>query len=154
MKRCLWILLLTGCTATRLTHYRGGFGSCHAADPNVIECGGKQMAKVECYDPGDEACGALAIVYADGERIFLHRPPGFDSKKPEPDALEDRSVLRPELSSDAQYIWFKPATGHRDMWVVYEPQTGITREVDGFQIFEIRQKDPHSMPLWVANVPK
>jgi len=39
---------------------------------------GKEMAKVECYRPEDESCGALAVHYADGERVFLFRPPGFE----------------------------------------------------------------------------
>jgi len=158
MNRWLFVTLLAGagCAANKLTHFRSGFGSCHAADANVIECGGKQMAQVECYQPAEEACGALAIRYADGERIFLHRPAGWDEKGTDANdtALDYRAVLRPELSSDAQYIWYKPSPGRRDMWVLYEPQTGVRREVDGFQIFEIRQRDPHSMPLWVANIPK
>ncbi len=151
MRKWIWILLLAGCTATKLTHFRKGFNSCRAADSNVIECDGKEMAKVECFRPGEEACGALAIKYADGERIFLVRPPGFDPNGPDAEAaLEYRAALRPELSSDAQLIWYKPAIGHRDLWVTFEPQTGVTNEVDSFKIFQIREKDPHSMPLWVA----
>ena len=150
MTRWIWILLLAGCTATKLTHFRKGFNSCHATDANVIECDGKPMAQVECFHPGEEACGALAIRYSDGERIFLVRPPGFEPGPEREAALEYRAAIRPELASDAQLIWFKPAQVKRDVWVTYEPQTGVTNEVDNFKIFQIREKDPHSMPLWVA----
>ncbi len=148
MKRLSGLLLLAGCAATRLTHFRSDLGSCRAADPNVIECGGKPMARVECYAPGDESCGALAVSYADGERVFLSRPPGFEPGQEV--AIEPGNVLRPELSSDGSKIWFRPANARRDSWTVYEPQTGITTEVDGYRIFEMREKDPHSMPLWVG----
>ena len=149
MKRLLSVLLLVaGCTATRMTHYRPGWSSCHAADPNVIQCGGREMAKVECFTPGDETCGALAVAYADGERVFLWRPPGFEPGQEA--SLEAGGVIRPELASDGSKIWFRPAEARRDSWTVYEPETGVTTQVDGFRIFQIREKDPHSMPLWVV----
>jgi hypothetical protein len=147
-----WLLIVAlglGCTASRMTHYRSGWRSCQAADPNVIQCGGKPMAKVECFQPSDETCGALAVNYADGEQVFLWRPAGF---VPGPDApLEPGGVIRPELASDGSMIWFKSAQGGRgDTWTIFEPETGITREVDSFRMFQIREKDPHSMPLWVV----
>ena len=40
-----------------------------------------------------------------------------------------------------------------DYWTVFEPQTGQWRQVDAFQIFQIRERDPHSMPLWVVRAP-
>jgi hypothetical protein len=153
-RRFLLVVLVAGCTASRLTQYRSGWRSCRAADPNLIECGGKQMAQVECFHPGEEACGALAIRYADGERVFLLRPPGFEPTPDSEAALDDRAVLRPELASDASKIWYRAAGSGRDVWTIFEPETGITRQVDSFQIFQIREKDPHSMPLWVAVLPK
>lgn len=152
MKRWILIALVAGCTAHRLTQHRGGWNSCRAADPNVIECGGKQMAQVECFHPADEACGALAIRYADGERVFLWRPPGFDPGKEAP--LDPGGVLRPELASNGSMIWFKPARSRSEYWTVFEPETGVSHQVTEHGIFNIREHDPHSMPLWVAVVPK
>ena len=140
------VLASIACASPRLTGFRSGWGSCRAADPNVIECSGKQVAQVECFHPGDESCGALAVHYADGERVFLYRPPGFEPGK----ELDTHTVLRPELASDATMIWYK-APNTRDSWAVFETQTGFYRQVDSFQIFQIREKDPHSMPLWVVD---
>jgi len=150
MKRWIWILLLGGCASTRYTHYRSGWGSCQAADPNVIQCGGKEMAKVECYQPGEEACGALAVHYADGERVFLWRPVGFEPGQEA--TLKPGTVVRPELASDASAIWYHaPIANRGESWTVFEPQTGIIHEVDAFKIFQIREKDPHSVPLWIVH---
>jgi hypothetical protein len=150
MKSWMVLVLATGCVANKLTHYRSGWSSCKAADPNQIQCGGKEMAQLECYRPEDESCGALAIHYADGERVFLSRPPGFEPGKE--DSLEPGGVLRPELSSDGSMIWFKQIAGRTgDYWTVFEPQTGQWRQVDTFHIFQIREHDPHSMPLWVVH---
>jgi hypothetical protein len=103
---------------------------------------------VECFQPADESCGALAVSYTDGERVFLWRPAGFEPGQEA--SLEPGGVIRPELSSDGSRIWFRPAQGQRDRWTIYEPQTGVTTEVDAFRIFQIRERDPHSMPLWVV----
>ena len=149
MSRLLPALLLTACMANRLTHSRDNFRSCWAADPNVIACGGKRVATVECFAPGEEACGALAVHYADGERVFLWRPPGFEPGQEA--SLTPGAVLRPELASDAQMIWFKPANTRDEFWTVFEPRTGLTRQVDSYTIFKIRENDPHSMPLWVVS---
>lgn len=151
MKRLLLVLLLAACSATRLTHAREGWSSCHAADPNVVQCGGRQVAQVECFQPGDEACGALAVLYADGERVFLARPPGFEPGQEAP--IASATVIRPELASDGSMIWFKPAQRRGEYWTVFEPETGVKREVDAYRIFRIRELDPHSMPLWVARPP-
>jgi len=148
LKRLLLVLVLAACSATRLTHLRGGWRSCHAADPNVVECGGKQVAQVECFQPGDEACGALAVRYADGERVFISRPAGFEPGQEEP--IGSPTAIRPELASDGSMIWFRRPQRRGEYWTVFELDTGITREVDAMQIFKIRERDPHSMPLWVA----
>jgi hypothetical protein len=150
MKVVLLILLLAaGCSAHRMTHYRSGWSSCRGVDPNIIQCGDKQMAKVICFRPGDESCVALAIDYLDGDRVFLWRPPGFN---PDEDGSTDAvgGVLRPELASDGSLIWFKSPQNSRDSWTVFEPDTGVDREVDAYRIFSIREKDPHSLPLWVV----
>jgi len=151
MRGFLLLVLAAGCSAQRMTHSRQGWGSCRAADPNAIECGGRQMALVECYLPGDEACGALAVRYADGERVFLFRPAGFEPGREE--TLTPGAVLRPELASDGTMIWYKPAQPRTEQWTVYEPESGLTRKVDAFKIFQMRERDPHSMPLWVASPP-
>src|SRR5438270_855377 len=59
VNRFLPLLLMTACAANRLTHARNNLRSCWAADPNLIACAGKRMASIECFAPGDEACGAL-----------------------------------------------------------------------------------------------
>lgn len=148
MRWLLFLTLVAGCTASRVTHYRSGWRSCQAADPNVIQCSGKPVARVECFHPSDETCGALAVSYADGERVFLFRPAGFEPGQET--SLDAGGVIRPELSSDGSMIWFKSAQSRGDSWTIYEPETGITREVDAFRIFQIRERDPHSMPLWVV----
>lgn len=146
MRLSLFLLLGAICTTPRVSHFRAGMGSCRAADANVIECGGKPVAQVECFQPGDEACGALAVKYADGERVFLSRPAGWDPASQI--ALSSNAVLRPEMASDASMIWFKNAATSGDAWQVYEPNTGILREVDAFRIFQIRERDRGSVPLW------
>jgi len=152
MKRFL-LLMLVGCMAQRMTHRRSGWNSCQAADPNRIQCGGSEVAQVECFHPADEACGALAIHYADGERVFLFRPFGFEPGQDE--SALGSVVIRPELASDGSKIWYRaPTTRGSNAWTVYEPETGITQEVDAYTIFRIRERDPHSMPLWVVAVPK
>ncbi|HTO95582.1 MAG TPA: hypothetical protein VMK66_00955 [Myxococcales bacterium] len=148
MKGFLILLLAAGCSAHHITHYRSGWSSCRAVDPDAIRCGDKQMAKVICFKPGDESCGALAIDYLDGERVFLWRPPDFEPE--DEDSLQPGGVIRPELASDGSMIWFKSPANSRDGWTVFEPETGVTREVDAFRIFSIREKDPHSLPLWVV----
>jgi len=153
MKRFFLLVLMAGCAAQRMTHMRSGWNSCQAADPNTIRCEGKEVAQVECFHPGDEACGALAIRYADGERVFLFRPFGFEPGQD--DSTLESAVIRPELASDGSKIWYRaPTTRGNAVWTVYEPQTGITQVVDSYQIFRIRERDPHSLPLWVVAVPK
>ncbi len=152
MKRFLLLVLMAGCVAERMTHTRTGWNSCQAADPNTIRCGGQDVAQIECFHPADEACGALAIRYADGERVFLFRPFGFDAGQD--DSTLESAVVRPELASDGSKIWYRAPTRHGSAWLVYEPQTGIAQEVDSYQIFRIRERDPHSVPLWVVAIPK
>jgi hypothetical protein len=148
MKWSLFLLLGAICTTPRMSHYRSGMGSCRAIDPNIIECGGKQMATVQCYAPGDEACGALAVQYADGERVFLLRPPGWQPESQT--SIDNNLVLRPEMSGDASMIWFK-SSDRNASWQIYETNTGIMREVDNFRIFQIRERERHSVPLWAAH---
>jgi hypothetical protein len=151
LKRLLLLVLLAACLRSRITRAREGWTGCRAADPNLIQCGGKTMAQVECFQPGDEACGALAVHYADGERVFLWRPAGFEPGKEA--SLDPHGVIRPELSSNGRMIWFRPARSKSDNWTVFEPETGMARQVTDWGIFEMREKDPHSMPLWVT-IPK
>jgi hypothetical protein len=151
MKRFLLLMLVAGC-AQRMTRMRSGWRSCQAADPNAIRCGGTEVAQIECFHPGEEACGALAIRYADGERVFLFRPFGFEPGQDE--SMMVSAVIRPELASDGSKIWYRAPTKGGEVWTVYEPQTGITQQVDAYHIFRIRERDPHSMPLWVVTASK
>ena len=95
MKWLLFVSLIAGCTARRMTHFRSGWRSCQAADPNVIQCGGKEMAKVECFQPADESCGALAVSYTDGERVFLWKPAGFEPGQEANQALDVKGRKAP-----------------------------------------------------------
>ena len=144
----LILLLAAACAGQRITKERSGWKGCRATDPNVIECSGKAMAQVECFHPGDETCGALAVHYTDGERVFLDRPPGFEPGHEA--SIDPAGVIRPELSSNGRSIWFKPARSKSDNWFIFDPESGTQREVTSWGIFEIREKDPHSMPLWVV----
>src|SRR5207248_10718696 len=145
VNRFLPLHLMTACAANRLTHARDNLRSCWAADPNLIACAGKRMASIECFAPGDEACGALAVHYADGERGFLWRPVGFE---PGNDALlKHGAVLRPELASDAQMMWLKSANRRGGFWTVFELRTGIVRQVDSYTILKLREDCLHSLPL-------
>jgi hypothetical protein len=151
MRWSLFLLLGALCATPRVSHFRSGMGSCRAADPNIIECGGKKMARVECFNPGDESCGALAIQYADGERVFLSRPAGWDPQSQV--SLDSNAVVRPEMAGDGSMIWFRNADNRSESWQLYEPDTGILREVDNFRIFQIRERDRHSVPLWAHGEP-
>jgi hypothetical protein len=151
MKWSLFLLLGALCATPRVSHFRSGMGSCRAADPNIIECGGKKMAQVECFHPGDESCGALAIQYADGERVFLSRPAGWDPQSQV--TLDSSAVVRPEMAGDGSMIWFRNGDSRSESWQLYEPDTGILREVDNFRIFQIRERDRHSVPLWAHGEP-
>jgi hypothetical protein len=143
------LLALVACVGARqVTRSRPGWKNCRAADPNVIECGGKVMAHVECFEPGDETCGALAVRYADGERIFLYRPPGFEPGHGS--EIDPVGVIRPELASNGRMIWFKVARAPGEDWTVFDAESGTARDVGPPRIFAIREKDPHSMPLWVV----
>ena len=62
-------------------------------------------------------------------------------------------MIRPELSSNGRMIWFRPARSRSDNWTVFEPETGMAQQVTDRRMFEMREKDPHSMPLWVT-IPK
>ena len=148
MKRFLLLALGAACSTPHVTRLRSGWNSCHPGDDNAITCNGEKVAQVECFRPGDEQCGALAVHYADGERVFLYRPEGFEPGH-ESD-VGDAGVLRPEIASDASMIWYKLATSRSGDWQIFEPQTGVVRAVDAFRIFQIRERDPHSLPLWVA----
>jgi len=152
LKRLPLLFVVAACTHSQITKAREGWTGCHAADPNRIECGGKTMAQVECFQPGDETCGALAVHYADGESVFLWRPAGFEPGHEA--ALDPAGVLRPELSSNGKMIWFKPARESGSNWTVFEPGTGVTRQITDWGIFGMRENDPHSMALWVVTVPK
>src|SRR3989442_5829584 len=148
LKRLLLVVVLAACSATRLTHLRGGWRSCHAADPNAVECGGKQVAQVECFQPGDEACGALAVRYADGERVFLSRPAGFEPGQEAP--IGSPTAIRPELASDGSMIWFGRPQRRGEYWAVFELGTRVTRGGEPGQIFKSSQRDPPSTPPLVA----
>src|SRR3989442_14284313 len=140
LKRLLLVVVLAACSATRLTHLRGGWRSCHAADPNAVECGGKQVAQVECFQPGDEACGALAVRYADGERVFLSRPAGFEPGQEAP--IGPPTAIRPELASDGSMIWFGRPQRRGEGRGALGRGTPATRGVVGGHIVKIADSDP------------
>jgi len=147
MKSWMVLVLATGCAASKLTHYRSGWSSCRAADQNLIQCGGKEMAQVECYRPEDESCGALAIHYADGSASFSS---GRRIRTGQEDSLEPGAVLRRSWPRRQDHLvqgkWARSAITGRCSSL----DRGLA-QVDAYQIFHIRELDPHSMPLWFVH---
>ena len=135
------LICCAGCPV-RMTHARRGWQSCKA-EGNVISCNGREMARVQCLVPADDACGALEIVYAGGEGVFLYRPADFDPDHP---AFTGGGALHPEMASDGGLIWFRNGDIRSDVWQVYDPQSGVFQERDGMGVALLR--DRGSVPLW------
>src|SRR5947209_9431731 len=104
---CL-LLCAVGC-ARRATRFRSSFRNCSAAAGGEIVCNGVQAAQVECFEARSNACRALAMRYADGERVWLFQPMGFDPDNPEASAKseDERVVLQPEMARDASLHWLR-----------------------------------------------
>lgn len=152
MKRwmILLVFLLPACAA-RLTHARSDFRGCsaRAAPDNTITCGGKQVALVECFEPHDQACTALAVRYADGQRVFLYRKFTWEQNKPaNPDAEDPGAALSPEIAADARVLWFRPQSG--GSWLIYELDNGTTQDADTTSILLLRARNPDRLPLWLT----
>lgn len=143
-KAIIATMVLTACAAHHLTRSRSGWNRCSAAD-NVIRCGGRQVAEVECFGPADESCGALAVRYEGGERVFLYRPPGFDPEHPE---FTGAGAVRPLLAPDASRLWFGDGDARYDIWRIYDPSAGIMQVVDAYTIFQLRNHNPDAVQLW------
>jgi hypothetical protein len=136
---CGLVLFAAGCLMRR-TKFRGGLKDCSSAGGGAIVCGGKPAAQVECFQPRSESCRALALRYADGERVWLFQPPGFDPDNPQASSEEDVPVvLQPEMARDASVIWYHRSNGRSGTWETFEPLTGIFNEVDTMKVMQLRQ---------------
>jgi hypothetical protein len=152
MRRIIICLLLCSASACikRATKFRGDFRNCSAAAAGAIVCNGKQAAQVECFHPSSNSCRALALRYADGERLWLFEPVGFDPDTPEASASEDQTVaMQPQMSRDASLIWFQRSDSTRGLWQTYEPLTGVFEEMDSMQLRLFRdRRGTDSIQLW------
>jgi len=145
------LLLCAFACARRATRFRSAFRNCNAAAGGEIDCNGVQAAQVECFEPRSNACRALAIRYADGERVWLFQPNGFDPDNPEASAQseDDRVVLQPEMARDASLLWYRTSDNGQGYWTTYEPLSGIFGEVDTMKILLLRDRQD-TIPLWNA----
>jgi hypothetical protein len=155
MKRLVIAVLLVCCGACikRATKFRSEFRNCTAAAGGEIVCNGRQAAQVECYQPRSNSCRALAMRYADGERLWLFEPTGFDPDAPEAsNSSEDQTVaLQPQIMRDASLIWFQRSDASRGMWQTYEPLTGVFEEVDSMRIELLKERQgTDAVPLWTG----
>ena len=142
MKKLVLVCLLLGASACmrRATHFRNNFRDCTAGGGGEIICQGKPAAQVECFQPSSNSCRALAVRYADGERVWLYEPMGFDPDQPEASnsSEDDTVVLQPEMARDGSLIWFRRSNGPRGYWQTYEPLTGLFDEVDTMKVIRLR----------------
>jgi hypothetical protein len=137
---CCLLLAAAGCQARR-TKFRNTFKDCTAAAGGAIECAGKSAAQVECFQPRSDSCRALAIRYADGERVWLFQPMGFDPDNPQASSEEvETVVLQPEMARDASLIWFHRSNAQRGQWETYDPLTGVYEEVDSMKLLMLRRR--------------
>lgn len=123
----------------RLTKFRSILGNCArvSVDQGNVSCGGRLLATIECYRPRQETCGSLAVLYPDGERVFLYEPP--------PGA--DEWAERPQVAEDAVYIWFKRSEAHQGNWESFEMDSGILNQADVRAVLD--QQGRHgARPLW------
>jgi hypothetical protein len=143
------LLLCALACARRVTRFRSGFRDCAAGAGGAIVCNGREAAQVECFQPTSNACRALAIRYADGERVWLFQPSGFDPDNPEASnqAEDERVVLQPEMARDASLIWFRTSSSARGYWTTYEPVSGQFDEVDTMKVMILRNRTD-SVSLW------
>ncbi|HEY2030726.1 MAG TPA: hypothetical protein VGH20_16125 [Myxococcales bacterium] len=144
---CL-LVCAVGC-ARRATRFRSNFRNCSAAAGGEIVCNGVQAAQVECFEPRSNACRALAIRYADGERVWLFQPMGFDPDNPEASAQseDERVVIQPEMARDASLLWYRTTSSDQGYWTTYEPLSGTFGEVDTVKVLQYRDRQ-ETIPLW------
>lgn len=145
MRAAFAILLCCACTSN-LTRYRGGFRGCSVAQDRSITCNGKPMARLECFLPARNACGALAIHYADGQRVFLAAPAGFDADHPQPAENDRSTAFSPYAATDGSVIWFRNGDRSGD-WEVYEPDSGQTTSVDYYYAAKLHEQYPDAVAL-------
>jgi hypothetical protein len=137
---CLSLLCAAACMK-RMTRFRGNFKDCSSAAGGAIVCGGRPAAQVECFQPRSDSCRALAVRYADGERVWLFQPQGFDPDNPEASGQENEAVvLQPEMARDASLIWFHRSNARRGEWETFEPLTGAFSDVDSMGLLRLRQR--------------
>jgi len=134
----LAVLLAFACLP-RLTKFRSSVSNCTKVtiEQGNVSCDGMLMATIECYRPRQQTCGMLAVLYPDGERVFLYEPPQG----------ADEWAERPQVAEDGSFIWFKRSESHAGNWESYEMDTGVLNEADVRSVLD--QESRHgARPLW------
>jgi hypothetical protein len=141
------LLCAAGCMK-RMTRFRGDFKDCAASNDGAIVCRGQPAAQVECFRPRSNSCRAMAVRYADGERVWIFQPMGFDPDDPEASSEEESPViLQPEMARDASLIWYHRSNGYQGVWETYDPLTGVFGEVDARGLMRLRQYEEGPVSL-------
>jgi hypothetical protein len=147
--RTAWLLALAACMP-HLTQFHGGFNTCTSVsiEQGKISCGGRQIATVECFLPRQQTCTALSVRYGSGERVFLYEPPAFNPEHSDEAANDTNDfALKPQISDDATFIWFKRSDAHPGNWEAYEMDTGALYEVDTRAVVDAQSRHG-ARPLW------
>ena len=151
---CCCLLLCAAACMKRMTRFRKNFKECAVAGDGAVTCGGNPAAQVECFQPRSNSCRALAIKYADGERVWLYEPMKFDPDNPQSEVNEDDPlVLQPEIAGDGSLIWFRRSNAYPGTWETYEPLTGVFAESDSRNILLLRGRPEGAVSL-VPPAPK
>jgi hypothetical protein len=135
------LAILCGCTSSRPGRVHR-FGGCNpTVQGNEILCGGKPIARIECYGKVESSCRALAVRYSDGNVAWLYQAPGFNPDHPESPLERDSpydwasSIV---MTRDAAYLWYRTDEESGTQWMEYDVQAGMQRPVDRFRIVELR----------------
>ncbi|HEX4382566.1 MAG TPA: hypothetical protein VH083_06445 [Myxococcales bacterium] len=135
------LLLCAAACMRRVTRFRNNFKDCVATSDGAISCQGVPSAQVECFLPRSNSCRALALKYADGERVWLYEPMKFDPDNPQAEVNEDDPVvLQPEIAKDASMVWFRRSNAYPGTWETFEPLTGVFDQAEARTIMLMRQR--------------
>ncbi len=137
----LGFALLAGCSSRPGRVHT--FGACRpAVQGREILCDGSRMAAIECHGRAEASCRALAIRYHDGNVAWLYQAPWFNPDRPE-SALERDSpydwASDVEMTPDALYLWYRTDDEAGTLWIEYDVQAGMQRQVERFRIVELRE---------------
>ncbi len=115
----------------------------HGASDDLITCDGQPFARVACLGASERKCLALTLTYLDGGRIAIYAAPGYDVDTAPSSMARDSwhslsAALYPEVSPDAQLLWFKEGGLGKGQWRLYWVSDGSLRDVDPEMIWELR----------------